>query len=266
MIPQITLERSGLRISQLSLGTAQLHNCASRKARVRLLKEAFDLGITHFDTAPLYGDGSAEEALGIAAKGNRCNITIATKFGLTASRWLGRLGATGLPLYLARSVLARRGLISWPKRDFAAPQMSKSLNESLTALQTDYLDIFFLHEPWLEDLESNEELLKRLSAEKTSGRIRHIGLAGGEFGPILSRYGDLFDVIQADEGGWEDRQFVPDITYSAISARRDLTAKEAIRNALTGPPGEAVLFGTHRIDHLRESADLLITAATHARS
>lgn len=235
-------------------------------AQVRLLREACDLGITHFDTAPLYGDGSAEHALGMAMKGRRSDVTLATKFGLTATRWIGQLGAAGLPFYLARSVLARRGLLSWPKRDFAADRMTPSLNESLAALQTNYVDIFFLHEPRLADLEANEDLLKRLAAEKASGRIRNIGLAGGELEPILSRYGELFDVVQADEGGWEDRPFVPDITYSTISSRRELHATEAIRNALARRPTGAVLFGTYRIDHLRESADLLITAATHAGS
>lgn len=266
MIPQIILARSGLRISRLALGTAQLHHTASLPARVRLLEEAFDLGITHFDTAPLYGDGSTEEALGLAAKGKRDTITLGTKFGLLPTRWLGSMGPIGLPLHLARALLARRGLITWPERNFSVETMTASLTESLKALQTDYIDIFFLHEPRLNDLDTNEELLQRLVAEKTAGRIRHIGLAGGEFERILSRYGELFDVIQADEGTWEDRPFVPDLTYSSISSRRDLSATEAIRQALARRPTGAVLFGTHRIDHLRESIDLIKTPATHARS
>ncbi len=265
MIPQITLARSGLRISRLSLGTAQLHRALTRQTRVRLLDEALDMGITHFDTAPLYGDGSAEEALGRAFSKKRDSVTLATKFGLVAKRWLGRMGTAGLPFYLTRSALARRGWMDWPQRCFDTAKIADGLTESLTILRTDYVDIFFLHEPRLQDLQNSGKFLERLIVERNAGRIRHIGLAGGELEPILSYYGDIFDVIQADEGSWEGRSLAPDITYSSISSRRDLGATEAIARALSRRPTGALLFGTHRIDHLRESADLLKTPAAHAR-
>lgn len=50
--------------------------------RLRLLEAAFDQGIRHFDTAPLYGMGLAEEVLGRFARSRRGDITITTKFGL----------------------------------------------------------------------------------------------------------------------------------------------------------------------------------------
>jgi aryl-alcohol dehydrogenase-like predicted oxidoreductase len=50
--------------------------------RLRLLEAAFDQGVRHFDTAPLYGMGLAEEVLSIFARGRRSDITITSKFGL----------------------------------------------------------------------------------------------------------------------------------------------------------------------------------------
>ena len=73
--------------------------------RLRLLEVAFEHGITHFDTAPLYGMGLAEEVLGRFCRGKRDAITITTKFGLLPRR-------IPLPLrpLLPIARLARRGL------------------------------------------------------------------------------------------------------------------------------------------------------------
>jgi aryl-alcohol dehydrogenase-like predicted oxidoreductase len=73
--------------------------------RLRLLEAAFDQGITHFDTAPLYGAGLAEEVLGRFCKGRRHNVTITTKFGL-----LPRTIPVPLRPLLPIARLARRGL------------------------------------------------------------------------------------------------------------------------------------------------------------
>ncbi|MFN5695656.1 MAG: aldo/keto reductase [Cyanobacteriota bacterium] len=91
--------------SRLGFGTAGLMGAAlTDRGRLRLLEEALELGITHFDTAPLYGQGQAEEVLGRFARGQRDRITITTKFGL-----LPRAYPPGLrPLLPLVRVLNRR--------------------------------------------------------------------------------------------------------------------------------------------------------------
>ena len=89
---------SGLAVSRLGFGTAGLGRSLSRGERLRLLETAFDSGITYFDTAPLYGAGAAEEALGAFLRGAPDGVTVATKAGilpapvaaLVLSRLVGR--------------------------------------------------------------------------------------------------------------------------------------------------------------------------------
>ncbi|MFN5466225.1 MAG: aldo/keto reductase [Cyanobacteriota bacterium] len=69
--------------SRLGFGTSGIMGASLTSAgRLRLLEHAFAQGIRHFDTAPLYGMGLAEEVVGRFARGRRGEITITTKFGL----------------------------------------------------------------------------------------------------------------------------------------------------------------------------------------
>src|SRR5437773_1596207 len=81
MIPEVRLDRSGLRTSRLAFGTSRLHHVDYQKSQ-RLLALAAELGFVHFDTAPAYGDGLAERAVGRFIKRNRTSFVIATKYGI----------------------------------------------------------------------------------------------------------------------------------------------------------------------------------------
>jgi aryl-alcohol dehydrogenase-like predicted oxidoreductase len=84
----------------------------------RALEEAFERGITFYDTASVYGDGHSEELIGECFRDRRREIVIATKVGITSSF---------------------RGY------DFSAPALRASLEGSLRRLQTDYVDVLQLH-------------------------------------------------------------------------------------------------------------------------
>lgn len=87
----------------------------------RIVDRAIERGATHFDTANMYGDGESERILGAALKGRREGVQIATKVGL--------LRQSGRPEGLA------------PARVLAA------IDESLGRLQTDWVDLCYLHAP-----------------------------------------------------------------------------------------------------------------------
>jgi aryl-alcohol dehydrogenase-like predicted oxidoreductase len=264
IVPQTVLKGSGLQISRIALGLSHLHHMKSSRDRDRLIGEARDLGITHFDTAPLYGDGLAESALGRSLRRCRSEVTIATKFGLLPSRWIGALGVLGWPFHAGRSVLRRLELITWPKRSFSVAAFQSSLSASLKSLRTDYIDIFFLHEPKLPDLDSNPALLDSLMKAKQAGKIRAIGIAGAGCGPIVSRFGEIIDVIQTGELDWDGTTFVPDLTYGAITAGKATAgtteatvnpAGASLLRALSRRPEGAVIVGTTKVDHLRQLAE-----------
>ncbi len=128
---------------------------------VRLLQEAFDLGINFFDTADTYGNGYGEEILVKALGHRRDEIVIATKFGYDIYNYGGQ----------------NRGQRELPQN--LSPQFVRfALEKSLERLKTDCIDLYQIHNAKLEHIESEElfELLERLVEE---GKIRSYGVAMG---------------------------------------------------------------------------------------
>ena len=123
----------GLRTSILGFGTAGFGARLSERERQRLLDAAFDAGIRHFDTAPLYGDGGAERSVGRFLRGRRDAVTVAAKVGLAPAR-----GGRGAPLLRRLGVAAARRI--------GSVDAHMSLERTLRALETDHVDLLLLHE------------------------------------------------------------------------------------------------------------------------
>jgi len=125
---------------------------------------------------------------------------------------------------------------------------------SLRALRTEYVDIFFLHEPRLADVSA--ALLDALHDLKKKGMARYVGIAGSECGPIVARYGPQIDVVQTAESEWSRGGFTPDITYgiSEADVSPDKSRAMKVRAALERRPSGAVLVGTTKASRLREMA------------
>jgi D-threo-aldose 1-dehydrogenase len=122
-------------LSSFGFGTAYLGRRHGLRDGGRLLCAAFDGGITHFDTAPMYGLGLAERIVGRFLPGRRDAVTVATKVGLSAPPRVSWF----LPGRLIRGSLAS-------KRAFDVRSARASLERSLRALGTDYIDLILLHE------------------------------------------------------------------------------------------------------------------------
>ena len=163
--------------------TTSLMGVDSKKEQLRLLKVAFESGITHFDTAPYYGYGEAEKILGEFAVSKRDEITITSKYGIMPSgvarsagirkvaRWIfNRLPAT-------RTIIQQRRANFSQRASFSLSQAQASLEQSLRSLRTEYIDLFLLHEPTLDDAMS-DEILTFLEAEVARGTIRRYGCGG----------------------------------------------------------------------------------------
>jgi D-threo-aldose 1-dehydrogenase len=171
--------------TRLGFGCAGLMRDPSRKRRQRLLAEAFDQGIDHFDVARMYGLGVAEKELGDFARHRRERIVIATKFGIEPTARLGRLSRVQGPgrRLLARSPALRRyarrrspALHETHRYDVASARVS--LHRSLQELQTDYIDILFVHDPSPGERLDLAEIGDFLEAAREAGQIRAWGVAG----------------------------------------------------------------------------------------
>ena len=149
--------RSGLKLPALSLGL--WHNFGpDRPAETQraILRRAFDLGVTHFDLANNYGPppGAAESALGEALKADfapyRDELVVSTKAGYLM--WPGPYGEWG----------SRKSVLS-------------SLDQSLTRMGLDYVDIFYSHRP---DPETPlEETMGALHSAVQQGKALYVGVS-----------------------------------------------------------------------------------------
>lgn len=161
-----------------------------RDEALALLTAAYDVGIRHFDTAPLYGWGAAEELLGAFATG-RSDLCIVTKAGIAPPSKLSRLIAKAPGVAAARPVFGQ----------FKPGQVSRSFERSLSRLKIEQVGALLLHEATPEDV--NDELIAELARHRQSGKAAKLGLATSpaHTAAILRRYPDTFDIVQIPADG-----------------------------------------------------------------
>ncbi len=150
-----TLGRTGLRVSVIGLGTmvhAGHFGPMKDEESLGAIDAALELGVNFIDTSDAYGAGYSETLLGKALKGRRDKVILATKGGNVM------VGPT-------------RG-----KRNFGVDYIDRVMQESLQRLETDYVDLYQLHNPTVETIRTDEiwELLER---RKKEGKIRHYGVS-----------------------------------------------------------------------------------------
>jgi aryl-alcohol dehydrogenase-like predicted oxidoreductase len=173
-VKQIVIAQTSLSVSRLSFGTARLHHLATRHSRQRLLGHASASGFSHFDTAPLYGFGLAEEELGVFFASQARTLTVATKIGLYPPR-----GARSqLGWVWAQKALGRLApSLSRPMVNWSLALAERSLHRSLRRLRRDHVDLLFLHEPD-PALLNTEEVLRWLERQHALGKVLYHGAAG----------------------------------------------------------------------------------------
>ena len=186
-LPMVTLEPAGIRTTALGFGCAGLFRISSPAQRSRLLHTAYDAGIRHFDVAPMYGLGRAEPELGNFARARRTDLTIATKFGINPTILARGLGyAQGPVRHVFQARPAIRDYATAPagpsrhlyeQKVYHAAGARRSLERSLRALHTDYVDLFLLHDPLPGSVRS-DEVSSCLEDARTAGLIRSWGIAG----------------------------------------------------------------------------------------
>src|SRR3990170_2014704 len=161
-----TLGNTGLAVSEVGFGVWTVGTTwwgiTDEDFGVDLMRQAYDAGITFFDNADSYGDGKAERMLARALGHVRDKIVIATKFGYDIYHQTGE---------------ERTGHQERPQ-DFSPAFVRFALEQSLERLETDYIDLYQLHNPRLQAIES-DELFDTLEELKREGKIRHYGAALG---------------------------------------------------------------------------------------
>ncbi len=273
---RIQIPETELTTSRLGLGTGALHHLPTESQRQTLLRAAIDAGITHFDTAPMYGEGLAERSLGHMFRGATTDdLTVATKIGFPC-----RLFAGAVPWLMyadkAIGVAARRfGFMRQrPRlRDLSPRGVEKSVNQSLRRLSISRIHLLLVHEPDSREADAIRRLLPLFDRLKQSGAIGAVGMAGGArtCAAIANLLPEAFDVLQVEDSvdGCE-ADFVTQagrplqITYGYLrlaAARADgsrltpATAGDVLAVALRRNPKGMVLVSSRKPDRVSALAE-----------
>jgi aryl-alcohol dehydrogenase-like predicted oxidoreductase len=155
----------GLAVSRIGLGAMSMSGYynvgqGSDDESIRAIQRALDLGVTHIDTAEIYGPYTNEELVGRAIKGRRNKVVLATKFGFVSH-------SGGGP-----------GVI-----DSSPPNIRTSVEGSLKRLGTDHIDLYYQHR--VDPNTPIEDTIGALADLVTEGKVRYIGLS--EAGPATIR-------------------------------------------------------------------------------
>ncbi|MBV9572223.1 MAG: aldo/keto reductase [Alphaproteobacteria bacterium] len=149
-----TLGKSGLEVSAIGLGCMGLSfglgPAADKHDAIKLLRTAYEAGVTFFDTAEAYGPFENEKLLGEALAPMRDHVVIATKFGFKDGN-------------------AQAGVDSRPER------IREVADASLQRLNTDRIDLFYQHR--VDPGVPMEDVAGAVKALIEAGKVRHFGLS-----------------------------------------------------------------------------------------
>jgi aryl-alcohol dehydrogenase-like predicted oxidoreductase len=172
-------------VSEIGIGGSHfgsMINQQNPQEIIRTLSQSFDSGINFYDTADIYGQGDSERLVGKTFNKQRDKVIYASKAGFCLSNTgniLAKLKPFLKPIIrlvkpMKQPLLQARS--SQLKKNFSASYLVSAVEASLKRLQTDYLDIFQLHEPPMSVIKDGEVFVT-MEKLKSQGKIRYYGIA-----------------------------------------------------------------------------------------
>ncbi len=221
------LGKTGIQVSSLCMGTMTFGREADKAAAKDIFNRCRDAGINFFDCADVYNEGRAESILGELISDCRQELVVNSKFGSPMGTGYNVQGGS------------RRHLIS-------------SLEASLKRLNTEYIDIYFLHR--FDEYTPIEETLRALDDVVSQGKVRYTGVSNFAAWQIAKALG-----ISASNG-WTSFHCIQPM-YNLIKRQAEveilpLATAEKLGVITYNPLGGGMLSGKYTRDRQAGSARL----------
>lgn len=212
------LGRTGLKVSEVSLGTMAFGRWIDEEASAGILDAALDHGINLVDTANVYGEGESERILGNLLKERRHQIVLATKVHGRVGEGVNDSGQSRYHIY-------------------------KAVEDSLKRLKTDYLDLYQVHR--FDPNTPLEETLRALDDLVRQGKVRYIGASNFAAWQLAKAHG-----ISALHSLHRFESLQPE--YSIISREIEkeiipFVQSEQVGVIVYSPLGRGILSGKYRV-------------------
>ncbi len=236
------LKGTGCKVSRFCLGTMTFGGQTDAETSTKIIDYAFDNGVNFFDTANIYTDGESEKILGQALAGKRDDTVIATKVAGPAYKTAaGKMAPNG-------SGLGRKYIL-------------RSVEDSLKRLQTDYIDVLYMHFP--DPSTPLEETVETMTGLVRSGKIRYYG---------VSNYPtwQLCDLIHIAKENGLVAPVVTETPYNPLTRGADdemipfLNAHK-VGLAVYNPIAAGLMTGKHERDHAAENTRFSLEGGYRAR-
>ena len=261
-------------VEKLVFGGASLTSVGSIREIMKILNFAHDLGIRHYDTAPLYGQGYSEIIYGKFISDKRDSLTITTKFGygnannsnpylltplLLANYWRkklvsahGKLDATSI----------NKGLI---QRKIQKKEVELSFLKSVKSLKTNYIDNFLLHEGIPSFL--SDEAFQYLLNLRQNGDVLKLGIATNVYSLIELDVREVsqWDILQYEGFNTELKanlkKVYPDkehVHHSCLLKKNEhdfnkVSAPELLSRSVLENYDGKVIFSSRKISRIRNN-------------
>jgi len=213
------LGRTGLKVSAICLGTMMYGNQVAETESIKIIERAVDAGANFLDTADSYAAGKSEEIIGKAVKGKRHSVVLATKVGFSTGPNINDSG------------LSRQHIM-------------QGIEDSLRRLNTDYIDIYYAHQP---DFETPiEETLRAMDNLVQQGKVRYIACSNFTAWQLCKalRVSDLHRLARFDCISPPYNLLTRDIEYELLP----LCASEGVGVCVYNPLAGGLLTGKYDFD------------------
>jgi len=169
----VKIERTGLEVTKLSLGTAPLGGLFTSVPEADsdgVIAAAFDADINFFDTAPLYGSGRSEVRLGRGLNAAKRPYVLSTKVGRVLNPVTGISDAGGLAGFADADTSVE------PVFDYSRAGVRRSFEESLKRLNVDRIDVALIHDADDRIEEAIKYAYPALEEMRSEGMVSTIGV------------------------------------------------------------------------------------------